>query len=146
MKFNYDVSGLDLGSEIPVVECEQLCGYKVTEAAYALKVMQLAQEIMAVLWKEGREYTVVCEQGAVKVLTHEEATIYNARRFHGTIDTMRRCHTRLLAVDTSSFDDELRERHTKSIVRTSRILGAVQSSRAELRMKAHESNLPKRKV
>ena len=146
MKFNYDVSGLDLGSEISAVECEQLFGCKVTEAAYQLKLMQLAQEIMAALWKEGREYTVHTEQGAVKILTHEQATIYNARRFHGTIDTMRRCHTRLLAVDTSSFDDELRERHTKSIVRTSRILGAIQSSRAELRMKAHESNLPKRKV
>ena len=113
---------------------------------YQFALMQLVEHIQRLLWKDQKQYTVVSENGSIRVLTHEEASKYNAARFDGAISKMRRCHKRLTAVDCGQFDAETKDNHTKSILKSSRILTAIKTTRAQVEVKEHVSIIPKRLV
>jgi len=145
MKFSIDVSGLTAGDVIEQPQCEQVIGFARNENKYEYQfaLMQLVDYVMKLLWKDGRKLTVVSDGGSVKVLTHQEASEYNAARFEGANAKMRRCHQRLLAVDCGSFDVDALHYHNQSIIKTSSILSAIKSTRATIRVEPYKSNEPK---
>jgi hypothetical protein len=148
MKFEIDVSNLTAGDLVEQSECERVIGF--TRASdkyeYSFALMQLVEYVQKLLWKDGKQYTVVSDNGSMRVLTHEEASKYNAARFDGAIQKMRRCHRRLTAVDCGKFNEEARENHTKSILKSSRILTAIKTTRADVELVPHASIVPKRLV
>ena len=148
MKFNIDVSNLSCGDVVEQSQCEQIIGFTRNEDMYGFQfaVMQLSEHVQRLLWADGKQFTVVTENGSIRVLTHEEASKYNAARFDGAIAKMRRCHKRLTAVDCGEFDSETKTNHMKSILKSSRILTAIKSTRATVEVKEHVSIVPKRLV
>ena len=148
MKFNIDVSNLSCGDVVEQSQCEQIIGFTRNEDMYGFQfaVMQLSEHVQRLLWAGGKQFTVVTENGSIRVLTHEEASKYNAARFDGAIAKMRRCHKRLTAVDCGEFDSETKTNHMKSILKSSRILTAIKSTRASVEVKEHVSIVPKRFV
>ena len=148
MKFDIDVSSLSCGDVVEQSQCEKIIGFARNEDMYGFQfaVMQLSEHVQRLLWAGGKQFTVVTENGSIRVLTHEEASKYNAARFDGAIAKMRRCHKRLTAVDCGEFNSETKTNHMKSILKSSRILTAIKSTRATVEVKEHVSIVPKRLV
>lgn len=133
MKFDIDISDVVPGSTIEESECERIIGIKRSEDMYRFQfaLMQLGEYVGKLLWKDGKQYTVRTSNGCVEILSHEEASTYNASRFDLAISKMRRCHRRLIAVDAGQLPDEKRGQHTDSIVRQSKMLLALRDCRKE---------------
>ena len=148
MKFDVDVSHLVAGDTIEQSSCEEIIGFprRTDMYRYQFLVMQLAEHIRRLLWKEGNRWTVITEDGAIRVLTHEEASKYNASRFDNAIQKMRRCNRRLVAVDTGKLSFEARYEHTEQIVRQSRILQGLKGSAKDLDPIPAKVVMPKRKT
>jgi len=145
MKFKVDVSGLEAGDIIEQPICETIIGFDRSTKMYEFnfELMQLAEYVQSQLWKIGKQLTVVSHKGSIRVLTHAEASEYNASRFDNAIKKMRKCHKRLVAVNTGGFDQESKNAHSSSLVKTSRILTAIKSTRTEVVMEPHVSIVPK---
>jgi hypothetical protein len=144
MKFDVDYSHLEIGDEISQSECEAIVQATIEQAVYSIRVMQLCEQISKQLWAVGKRYTVATVRGRIRVLTHEEASIYNASRFENSIDKMKRCHTRLLAVDTGELNEERRRMHERECINTSKMLAVIGQTKKEIRLEAHRSTLPKK--
>lgn len=145
MKFKVDVSSLEAGDSIEQAQCEEIIGFNRTGKMYefSFELMQLAEYVQSQLWKIGKELTVVSHKGSVRVLTHEEASEYNASRFDNAIKKMRKCHKRLVAVNTNGFDAETKNNHCVSIIKTSRILTAIKGTRTEITIEPHVASMPR---
>lgn len=148
MKFIIDVSDLGPGDSLQQSECERTIGFPMASDryAYSFALMQLVDYVQKLLWKDGRQYTVISDGGTIRVLSHEEASKYNASRFENAIGKMRRCHRRLLAVDCGTFSQETRDDHISAIVKTSRIVTLIKSSRTNCELEPHATTTPKRVV
>jgi len=148
MKFNIDVSHVEAGDVIEKSVCEQVIGFPMEQDQYQFnfQLMQLADYVGKLLWKDGKKLTVVSRGGEVVVLTHEQASKYNDSRFELAAKKMRRCNKRLLAVNVSELPKEARESHTMSIIKQSRILQGLSQARKDLRVNATVRSVPKIRV
>lgn len=126
-----EITQLAAGSIIEQSEIEAVTGTRRNSdpVKYQFLLMQLASQVGRELEKDGRTLTVATRDGAIHVLTHEEASKYNATKFDNAIGKMRRCHKRLLAVDITGFDAPTKENHDRNIIKTSRVLQAIRASR-----------------
>lgn len=127
--FDIDFESVAAGSVLSEADCEKLFGvtYGVDPVQYQFKLMQLSDYVERELAKRGDMLTVVCDGRTVRVLSHEEASIYNQRHFDNAIKKMRKCNRRLTAVDIREMSQEQIAQHDKSLVRQSRILMAIKS-------------------
>jgi hypothetical protein len=134
MQFDIDVTGLEPGDNVEQSVCEQLIGMerKGNEYAYQFALLQLGDFIQKSLWKIGKQFTVRTTNQEVQVLTHEEASKYNASRFELAIAKLRRCNRRLNAVDPGQLTKEAREEHGRTIIRQSRVLSLLKSANSDL--------------
>lgn len=148
MKFDVDVSKLVAGCTVEQSTCEEIIGFprRTDMYRYQFLVMQLAEHIRRLLWREGHRWTVITEDGAIRVLTHEEASKYNASRFDCAIQKMRRCNRRLIAVDAGKLPPDARYEHTEQVVRQSRILQGLKESAKDLDPIPATVVMPKRKT
>lgn len=127
MKFELDVSGLDAGSIIEQSECERLVKLRRDEDKYEyqFRLLQLVDFVSKSLRKDGRNFTVVQSHGAVCVLTHEQASKYNAKTFRQGLRRSRRSNRRLMAVDVSYLSEEARAQHVDAMIQQSRIMQSI---------------------
>ena len=134
MKFNIDVSDLSPGDIIEQSQCEAIIGFSrdSDKYEYQFAVMQLAEHVAHELRKGGKHFTVVTENGSVAVLTHEQASRYNAARFDGAIAKMRRCNRRLIAVNVGVLTVEAKADHLKNIQRQASVLQLIGRRKPEL--------------
>ena len=109
---------------------------------FQFRLMQLADYIGKLLWKEGKKYTVCTRGSEVHVLTHEQASKYNDSRFNGAVAKMRKCNRRLIAVDVSKLSPEMRQQHDETIARQSRMIQALKGGKAKLEVKPVVRNVP----
>ena len=128
-----DAAAISPGDVIEIPEVERLIGINRADdpLGYQLGLLQLQGVVSSLLRRLGKVYTVTCDDKQINVLTHQEASIYNARRFEKAVASMRRCHRRLTAVDVGQLSQVEREGHDKSIVRQSRVLLGMRLTRGE---------------
>lgn len=146
IEYSIDIDAIEAGYVFDRATCELLIGFPRDSNRYEwqFELMKRCDQIQKELWDAGKHLTVVTTKSEIHVLTHEQASEYNATRFDNAIKKMRRCYKRLLAVNTGTFTDNMLQSHEKSIVKQSRILQAIKSNRAEITVKPHDSGLPKR--
>lgn len=134
MQFDIDVSGLEAGDNVPQAQCEAVVGMKRSgnEYAYQFALLQLGDFIQKALWKIGKQFTVTTANGEVQVLTHEQASKYNASRFELSIAKLRRCNRRLNAVNPGELTAEAREEHGRALIRQSRVLSLLKTANKDL--------------
>ena len=144
MRFDVDISGLEPGSAVSQAVCEKAIGFARESDKYGFQfaLLQLADHVQRLLWKADCRWTVTTRDGEILILTHEQASKYNAARFNGAMDKMRRCHKRLCAVDIASLSDELRGSHDEAIARQSRILQGIKGTRAVLELTPTKRTVP----
>ena len=137
MKFNIEVDHIEAGDVIEQSECESVIGIKRDADQYQFQfaLMQLGEFISSSLWKIGKQFTVKTENGSVVVLTHEQASKYNASRFQNAIGKMRRCHRKNAAVNLGEIPEESRQDHVNILAKQGAILTGIRSSKAVLDVK-----------
>lgn len=132
--FDISVDNVEAGSVLSQADCEALFGfsYEINPTVYQFKLMQLSDYVEKELAKLDRILTVVCDGQTVRVLTHEQASIYNQKHFDNAIRKMRRCNRRLQAVDIRELGPDRIKQHDGGIVRQSRILQAIKTSTRDI--------------
>lgn len=128
-----EVSELCPGSCIDQEECERLIGFtRLSDPLkWQLALLNLRNEVLRLLEQDGKIYTITCSDAQLNILTHKQASEYNARKFETCIDGMRRANKRLSAVDVAVLSKEDRDQHDKSMMNQSRMLLAIKSNRRE---------------
>ena len=128
--FEVDIEGIEPGSMLSESDCELLFGfaYEKNPVDYQFKLMQLSDYVERELAKANRVLTVVCEGRTVRILTHEEAAVYNEKHFQNAIKKMRKCNRRKTAVDVAGFTEDAKKSHDQGLIRQSRILQAIKLS------------------
>jgi hypothetical protein len=141
-----DLSPVEAGHVFPMSQCELLIGFARDKDRYQwqFELLKLSDQIQKELWSSGKPLTVVTSKSEILVLTHAEASEYNAAQFDNAIKKMRRAYRRLMAVETVGFADSQLQSHEKAIVKQSRILSMIKNTKANLQVVAHDSGLPKR--
>lgn len=141
-----DLSNVEAGHVFSLAECELLIGFQRDKDRYQwqFELLKLSDQIQNELWNSGKPLTVVTSKSEILVLTHAEASEYNASQFDNAIKKMRRAYKRLMAVDTFGFVDSQLHSHEKAIIKQSRILSMIKNTKADLQVVAHDSGLPKR--
>ena len=127
MKFDFDVSDMQPGDIIEQTECEKLVGMRRddNEYRYNLRLLELRRYIEVSLRRIDRIFTITQKGGSLCILTHEQASEYNANTFRLGQRRMRRSFRRLVAVDTEHLSQEARNQHALTLACQSRILEAV---------------------
>lgn len=118
MKFHFSIDGLNPGDEITKSTCEQVIGFteESDPKAFQLEILQLSQEVSKRLHKShGRLLTVRISNSSLYILTDEEASNYNPKRFEAGLKLARRSHRRLMAVNVGSLDAQSKDRHMKNV-------------------------------
>lgn len=134
MQFDIDVTDVEAGDTVPQTQCEEIIGLKRNgnEYAYQFALLQLGDFVQKALWKIGKQFTVTTANGEVQVLTHEQASKYNAGRFELAIAKLRRCNRRLCAVNPGELTAEAREDHGRAMIRQSRVLSLLKTANKDL--------------
>jgi hypothetical protein len=141
-----DLTNVESGHVFPLSQCELLIGFPRDKDRYQwqFELLKLSDQIQKELWSSGKPFTVVTSKSEILVLTHAEASEYNATQFDNAIKKMRRAYKRLMAVETTGFIDSQLQSHEKAILKQSRILAMIKNTKATLQVVAHDSGLPKR--
>ena len=143
--FDIDLETIEPGSVLEMEACEKLFGYlrKNDPIKYQFDLMRLANYIYCESANRGRIFTIICDKSDVRVLTHEQASDYNQQHYKNAIKKMRKCHRRLVAVNTAELDAARIANHDKSIIRQSRILQMIQSvGRGEITAEPRKQDRP----
>jgi hypothetical protein len=142
--FDIDLQTIEPGTVLEMVDCERLFGYtrEANATRYQFDLMRLADWIHRELCKIERVLTVICDGSDVRVLTHQQASDYNVQHFANAIKKMRKCHKRLVAVDTRELDAAKIQIHDKSLVRQSRILQMIRGVRSGVQAEPKKLDRP----
>jgi hypothetical protein len=147
MQFDFvlDIESVKAGSVIDQAEVEKVVGVRRSEDAYAYQfaLLQFGDFIAKTLWRNGKQLTVTTNDGAVQILTHAEASVYNAKQFELAMAKLRRCNRRLGAVDASQLTPDDRQDHVKAMIRQSRILSAVKIAKKPVELEQSSDNRPR---
>lgn len=131
-EYPFDTDHLRKGSVVSREVVAEAYGVKVDDRDYWKAHMRALAYVERRLRERGEPATVVTRDGGIAVLTDDEASIYNASRFEGRVDGMRRDHGRMQEVDRGAVAPARVAAHDVALVGMGRQLGAVVRARREL--------------
>jgi hypothetical protein len=120
-----DVSTLEKGSVVSVDAVERIVKCSRASPAFSLKVLWLKSWIVDALNRIGREWTLCCDHGAIRVLTDSEAIAYNFRQHRIGCRKLRRSLRRQVAVNINNLTPEQRIEHEKMMTRQAGIVSSM---------------------
>lgn len=136
---DFDVLGK--GDSFTPIQLEEITGKKRDTKEYQFAVLQLCQRIMRELSERGNPVTAALRRDCLCILTDEEASIHNAKRFRANVRGLFRSHTRNMAVDSSQLGAESRKQHERAIAVNGAVLVAMKEAR-QLAIREHRRSTP----
>ncbi len=132
------------GDIISVERIEEVMNVKRTDKSFPLKKMGLQSMIESGLRNAGKYYTIrsFSKGDCLRILTDEEASLYNNGRAKAAIRAHARSLDRLSHVDTSEFNDDVKRSHHNSLT----VHGAIQSAIVTAKTKAYQAIQCERKT
>lgn len=115
---------LTKGSRITVDEIERAFGVKRGTDEYRFKMLRARAYVEQRLSDRGELVTLISEGYDIVILTDEEASAYNARRFETSRRAGERAFVRLGQVDRSRLSEEASKRHDRDLVAIGRRIQA----------------------
>jgi hypothetical protein len=137
-----DYSTLAKGSVIEAEQCEHIIGKRRDHRLYSVELLRLRQRIMRDMRKRGTPVTVRTVNGSLEVLTDAQASVYNARQGRSGLRRHVRTHHRNLEVDTSKLTAEELKDHERRVLRSARLIQAINSVRQQLKIEARPRVAP----
>ncbi len=140
---------LNKGDTIDQQVIAEYLGVPINSRGYELGVLELAEKIARVLRRAQKPCTVVrtgradpMGAGAIRVLTDEEALIYNGRGFKRGLRQSFRKHARTLEIDPSQLSPQALKNFERNLVVQGAVLSSITSTRAKAVLKSVERKAP----
>ena len=131
-KYPLDYDMLSKGDYLTPEEVERATDVRRDDhKQYQFSVMRLCKEISQNMEARGDPVTVCSHQDGIKILTDEEASIYNEAEFERGRRKMVRSHVRLRKVDLMALSDENQVRTLRCMEVQSKQLQAMRQSKRE---------------
>lgn len=140
--FPLDFDALEKGHCINAERLQQLTGKQRGTDEYNLAVLALRERIVRECKDRNKNFTVAMVKGALRILTDEEAAVYNVRTFRAGF---RRSHSslrRLAKVDTAALSDQQKSEHERNVIVFGKMLQAARSARTAIAGTPHERTTP----
>lgn len=132
---------LGKGSRVAADVIEHAFGVARGTDEYRLRLLRVRDYIAQRLAERGEFVTIVGESNDLVILTDEQASAYNARRFEVTRRAGERAFVRLGQVDRARLAEETRKRHDRDLVAIGRRIQADHAAERPVRSLAQ----PKRR-
>lgn len=134
-----DFQAIKKGDSIGASRIERITGCVAGSQKYQLAALALRERIMT----ERPEVVATISGHDIRILTDEEATDYIDRTNQQRLRSIGRYNRRLVQVDTTGFDSDLRRKHERRvIVNSAMYLAAVQARRREVSLSPHARSIP----
>lgn len=139
-----DFDLLKKGDSISPERLEALTQKQRGTDGYNLAVLALRERIVRECRDRGRHFTVALVKGSLRVLTDEEASLYNARTFRAGFKRSSKSLRRLAKVDASQLSDGQKIDHERNLIVLGKVLQAARTARASalLALAGHQRTTP----
>lgn len=117
------------GDAITAEKIESAFNVKRGTDPYRFAVMRTIDYVSRSLAERGMPVTVVERKHCVVILTDDEASEHNARRFKAEVAGAARAHRRQLLVDRANVDQAKIAEHDRALVVQGRVMGAINKAR-----------------
>lgn len=140
----FDVEALNKGDRIDVSRCEQIVGRGRLDPMYSLDLLKLAVKLAQSLRNLGNVWTVVQDQGGLKILTDEEASLYQRKRHLAGLAKATGAHEMMQHVDASQLSDAAKREHELALRAQGIRLLALQNAQKQVGqfLRAERRTLP----
>jgi len=138
-----DTEALEKGDYIPPEFCEEhtKCRDRNSQR-YPLELEAFKERIDHDLMRLGRNWTLTCHKGGIRVLRDEDAATHNARAFKAHQRGLTRRLHKNIGVDVSVLTDESKRAHEHEVLCETGVVAAMKRVRREVALKAHKRNVP----
>lgn len=119
------------GDQWTLDEIEKITGQIRDTVSYQFAVMALKDRIFRECRDRGKHVTLAIIKGSLRVLTDEEAALYNARSFRQGFRRSMRSFVRMSKVNTNGLTDSQKGEHERNLVVYGRMLQAARSGKKE---------------
>lgn len=126
-----DFDAIEKGSVISRYELVKILG-RCEDYEFQYRLVGFSEYVRKELWDRGKRYTVRIKDFTIEILSDEEASDYNVNHFAKGLQKLRKAHRQILAVDSSEFAAEQKQRHDRAIVVQAAILSGIKESRKGL--------------
>lgn len=141
-KYPIDYDLVKKGDLFTIEELEKILSRRRDHKQFPFYLMGFAKNIEREMASRGQVVTVAQVNGSLKVLTDQEASIYNHDMFARNIRGLIHCHQRALGVDVVDFKEDERKTHDRMLEVQGKTLQAVSRVRIELPTWPHRRLLP----
>ena len=141
--FPLDFDALEKGDVITTDRLEAITGKQRGTQTFQLAVLVLRERIVNECKDRDKFFTVAFVKGNLRILTDEEAAIYNARTFKAGMKRSRKSLTRLAKVDVGKLDDLQKKSHERNLIVFGKMLQAARSAQQQgITASPHARTLP----
>jgi hypothetical protein len=140
--FPLDFDALKKGDEIEADRLESITNTKRGTDQYNLAVLALRARIMQELKDRGKFVTVAVVKGCLRLLTDEQAALYNARMYRAGFQRAGRSLKRLAKVDVGNLTDQQKQDHERTLLVFGKMLQAAKTARREIAATPYQRTLP----
>jgi hypothetical protein len=137
-----DFDALQKGDVITIDRLEAITDKQRGTQAFQLAVLSLRERIINECKDRDRFFTVAIVKGNLRILTDEEAAVYNSRTFKMGMKRSRKSLSRLAKVDMNNLDDLQKKSHERNLIVFGKMLQAARSAQKSLTAAPHQRTLP----
>lgn len=138
-----DFDSIQKGDAWATDELERLTGKRRDTTEYQFAVMALKSRIYRELKDRGKRVTLAVVKGALRVLTDEEAALYNARTFRQGFRRSVRSFSRMSTVNQAGMTERQKADHERNLIVYGRMLQAARNGKKQaLRATAVKRDVP----
>ena len=141
--FPLDYDALKKGDEISTEQIEEFgrCNRE-DEKHFRLAALVLKDRITKNCRERGKLFTVVILKGRIRILTDEEAAIYNPRQFRHGFRRQLRALRRLTEVNPEGLSQQQQKDHERNLLVCGKMVQAARSARATINAIPHKRTTP----
>ena len=140
--FPLDFDSLKKGDNITPDRLEKLTGKTRGTDGYNLAVLALRERIVRECKDRGKHFTVAVVKGTLRILTDEEAALYNVRTFRAGFRRSGKSLRRLTKVNVGQLSDQQKRDHERNLLVFGKMLQAARSARAAIAATPHQRMTP----
>ena len=140
--FPLDFDALQKGDNITPDRLEKLTERKRGTDGYNLAVLALRERIVRECRDRGKHFTVAVVKGTLRILTYEEAAVYNVRTFRAGFRRSGKSLRRLAKVNTAALTDPQKKDHERNMIVFGKMLQAARSARAAIAAEPYKRTTP----
>lgn len=142
-RYPLDFDAIAKGDQWTPDELEQITSTRRGTTQYQFACLELRMRIMRECLDRGKPVTAAMVKGSLRVLTDEEASLYNAKIFRVGQRKSARSLGRLSRVNIANLTESQKQEHERNILVFGRMLAASRrAQRGQLKLIAHARQVP----